>query len=65
MNTTAQDYAIVQQAAARVDAKPRDYLEEVERLARELLAAKDDCEPYAVVTAAENALRRALNARQA
>jgi hypothetical protein len=63
--TTAQDYAMVQQAAERVTAKPRDYLEDVERLARALMAADDGFEPFPVVTAAKAALRRALNARSA
>lgn len=63
MNTEAENSAQVQAAAARIDARPRDYLERVEEAARDFLRSRDHDTSPAAWAAAEDNLRRALNAR--
>jgi hypothetical protein len=56
MTTAAEERAQVEQAAARVTAKPRDYLEEVERLAQEYVRAVE-AGNWDTAVIAEQALR--------
>lgn len=51
--------------AARITARPRDYLEKVEEAARAYIFARDNCNAPSDWAAAEDALRRALGAGNA
>ena len=61
MNTAETEYQQVTEAAARVAARPRDYLEAVESAARDYLRCRAGGVPWPAVHAARERLRELLN----